>query len=126
MKDATQQLLLNANETLNAAKLLVDPGYLRDAASRAYYGIFYAAEALLNEKNLSFKKHGAVHSTFAQEFVKTGFFDAKYHRWLLNAFNQRQLGDYDEMVQFKVSDVSETIQQAREFLKAAKTYLGSE
>jgi uncharacterized protein (UPF0332 family) len=125
MKDATQQLLLNANETLNAAELLVEQGYLRDAASRAYYGIFYVAEALLNERELSFKKHGAVHSMFAQEFVKTGLFDTKYHRWLLNAFNQRQLGDYDEMVQFKASDVKETIRQAREFLQATKTYLGA-
>lgn len=125
MMDATKQLLLNANETLSAAELLVEQGYLRDAASRAYYGIFYVAEALLNERELSFKKHGAVHSMFAQEFVKTGLFDAKYHRWLLNAFNQRQLGDYDEMVQFKAGDVKETIQQAREFLQTAKAYLGA-
>jgi len=124
MKDSTGQLLKNAEETFKAAELLVGQDYLRDAASRAYYGTFYVAEALLNEKGLSFKKHGAVHSTFAQEFVKTGLFDAKYHRWLLNAFNQRQLGDYDEMVQFEASDVQETIQQAREFLEAVKTYLG--
>lgn len=123
MKESTHQLLANAHETLNAAELLVNEGYLRDAASRAYYGAFYAAEALLNERELSFKKHGAVHSMFAQEFVKTGLFDAKYHRWLLNAFNQRQLGDYDETVQFKDDDVRETIQQAREFLQAVKTHL---
>ncbi len=126
MKESTRQLLTNAGETLDAAELLVKQGYLRDAASRAYYGIFYATEALLNEKELSFRKHGAVHSTFAVEFVKTGLFDSQYHRWLLDAFNQRQLGDYDEMAQFKSSDVSETIEQAREFLEAAKTYLGLE
>ena len=123
MKTATHQLLANALETPNAAGMLVDEGYLRDAASRAYYGMFYVAEALLNERDLSFKKHGAVHSTFAQEFVKTGLFEAKYHRWLLDAFNQRQLGDYDEAVQFQADEVRETIQQAREFLEAVKTYL---
>ena len=50
MKDSTQQLLLNAEETLNAAQVLLDEGYLRDAVNRAYYAIFYIAEALLNEK----------------------------------------------------------------------------
>jgi len=80
---------------------------------------------LLNEKDLSFKKHGAVQSVFAQKFVKTGLFEAKYHRWLLKAFNQGQAGDYDEMVQFKGSDVKETLGQAREFLEVVKKYLGS-
>jgi len=69
MKESTRQLFVNAGETLNAAELLVEQGFLRDAASRAYYGAFYIAEALLNEKELSFRKHGAVHSAFAQEFV---------------------------------------------------------
>lgn len=125
MKPETAQLLANAQETLNAAELLLNQGYLRDSASRAYYGFFYAAEALLNEKELSFKKHGAVHSMFAQEFVKTGLFDARFHRGLLDAFNQRQLGDYDEMVQFHREDIDETIQQAREFLDAVKEFLNS-
>jgi uncharacterized protein (UPF0332 family) len=123
MKVATEQLLTNAAETLNAAELLVEQGYLRDAASRAYYGMFYIAEALLNEKGLSFKKHGAVHSTFALEFIKTGVFETKYHRWLLEAFNQRQLGDYDEAVQFQSDEIHGTIQQAREFLEAVKLHL---
>jgi uncharacterized protein (UPF0332 family) len=122
MKESTRQLLANSEETLDAAELLVGQGYLRDAASRAYYGAFYVAEALLNENGLSFKKHGAIHSAFAQEFVKKGLLDAKYHQWLLKAFNQRQLGDYDESVEFKSEDVRETIQQAREFLEAAGKY----
>ena len=89
MKESTSQLLANSRETLEAAELLAGRGYLRDAASRAYYGAFYVAEALLNEKDLAFKKHGALHGAFAQEFIKTGLLDPKYHRYLLKAFNQR-------------------------------------
>ena len=77
MKDSTQQLLSNAEETLNAAQVLFKEDYLRDAVNRAYYAVFYIAEALLNEKDLHFKKHGTVHGSFAQHFVKTGIFDAK-------------------------------------------------
>lgn len=61
MKDSTRQLLSNAEETLNAAEVLVKEDYLRDAVNRAYYAVFYIAEALLNEKDLRFKKHGTVH-----------------------------------------------------------------
>ena len=50
MKESTQQLMLNAEETLNAAEILFKEEYLRDAINRAYYAVFYIAEALLNEK----------------------------------------------------------------------------
>lgn len=123
MKDSTHQLLLNAEETLNAAQVLLNEDYLRDAVNRAYYAVFYVAEALLSEKDLRFKKHGAVHGSFAQHYVKTGIFDAKYHKLLVKAFGRRMLGDYDEVVQFKSEEVKETITEAWKFLQAAKDYL---
>lgn len=123
MKDSTHQLLLNAEETLNAAQVLLNEDYLRDAVNRAYYAVFYVAEALLSEKDLRFKKHGAVHGSFAQYYVKTGSFDAKYHKLLVKAFGQRMLGDYDEVVRFKSEEVREIITEAWEFLQAAKDYL---
>jgi uncharacterized protein (UPF0332 family) len=126
MKDSTKQLLLNAEETLNASQVLLNEEYLRDAVNRAYYAIFYVAEALLNEKDLRFKKHGAVHGAFARHYVKTGLFDVKYHKLLLKAFGKRMLGDYDEIVQFKSDEVQTTIKEAWEFLQAAKEYLTSQ
>jgi uncharacterized protein (UPF0332 family) len=126
MKDSSEQLLLNAEETLNAAQILLNEEYLRDAVNRAYYAVFYIAEALLNEKDLRFKKHGAVHGAFARHYIKTGLFDAKYHKLLLLAFGRRMLGDYDEVVQFKLDEVKETITGAWDFLQAAKSYLAAQ
>ena len=80
MKHSTRQLMLNAEETLNAAEVLFREEYLRDAMNRAYYAVFYLAEALLNEKDLRFSKHGAVHGAFAQHYIKTKLFDEKYHK----------------------------------------------
>jgi uncharacterized protein (UPF0332 family) len=124
MKQSTQQLVLNAEETLNAAEVLLKEEYLRDAVNRAYYAVFYIAESLLNEKDLRFKKHGTVHGSFAQHFVKTGILDAKYHKLLVTAFGRRMLGDYDEVTRFSSEEVSRIIDQAWEFLEAAKEYLG--
>jgi len=126
MKDATQQLLPHAEETLNAAQVLFNEDYLRDAVNRAYFAVFYIAEALLNEKDLHFKKHGAVHGFFAQHYIKTGLFDVKYHKLLLKAFGRRMLGDYDEAVKFKSEEVKETITEAWDFLQAAKRYLAAQ
>ena len=125
MKDSTQQLMLNAEETLNAAEILLKAEYLRDAINRAYYGVFYIVEALLNEKDLRYSKHGTVHGAFAQHYIKTKLFDEKYHKLLTGAFRRRMLGDYDEVVQFKSEEVQETIMEAWDFLQAAKNYFAT-
>ena len=123
MKESTQQLMLNAEETLNAAEILFKEEYLRDAINRGYYAVFYIAEALLNEKDLRYSKHGTVHGAFGQHYVKTKILDEKYHKLLTGAFRRRMLGDYDEVVQFKPEEVKETITEAWKFLQAAKDYL---
>ena len=126
MKESTQQLMFNAEETLEAADILFREDHFRDAVNRAYYAVFYVAEALLNEKDLRFKKHGTVHGSFSQHFVKTGIFDSKYHKLLTRSFGQRMLGDYDEVTKFSPDEVIEIIGQAGEFLQVAKNYLASQ
>ena len=92
---------------------------------RAYYALFYVAEALLNEEGQRFRKHGGVHAAFGRDFVKTGLFDAKYHRWLLAAFDDRITGDYGADANFTSDYVQQAIEQAREFLQEARRYLGT-
>jgi uncharacterized protein (UPF0332 family) len=90
MKEYTRQLLEKAQRAIQAAHLLLEGGNFFDCASgRAYYVMFYTAEALLEEIELRYNKHGGVHGAFGEHYVKTGLFDQKYHRWLLNAFDQR-------------------------------------
>ncbi len=125
MKESTQQLMLNAEETLNAAEVLFKEEYLRDSVNRAYYSVFYIAEALLNEKDLRFSKHGTVHGAFAQHYIKTGIFDEKYHKLLTGAFRRRMLGDYDEVTRFKSDEVRQVLDQAWDFLDTVKNYFAS-
>jgi uncharacterized protein (UPF0332 family) len=126
MKEETGLLLLRAEEAIESADILLKQGYLADSTSRAYYAMFHVAEALLNEKNLSFSKHGNVHGAFGEHFIKTAIFDKKYHKWLLAAFSRRIASDYDAAARFQSSSVRTMIDQAWEFLQAAKTYLDSQ
>jgi len=57
LKDEIERLIRKARESLEAAKMLFQEGYYGFAASRAYYAMFYAAEASLLKKGLSFSKH---------------------------------------------------------------------
>ncbi|KAF0109070.1 MAG: HEPN domain-containing protein [Anaerolineaceae bacterium] len=125
MKESTDQLLARAVDAIEAAEILLTNGKAEIAAGRAYYAMFYVAEALLNEKGFQFGKHGNVLAAYGQHFAKTKVLDPKYHRWLIAAFAQRQIGDYgiDPDIQSEV--VVEMIRQAQEFLDTARRYLAS-
>ena len=124
MKENSRLLLEKAQRAIVAAQTLLDAGNLPDfAAGRAYYAMFYVAEALLEEKSLRFSKHGGVHGSFGEHYVKSGLFDAKFHRWLLNAFDQRIEGDYGIEVIVVTEDAKKLIAQAEEFLATARNYL---
>ncbi|MCG2784105.1 MAG: hypothetical protein L6461_03265 [Anaerolineae bacterium] len=85
--------------------------------------MFYVAEALLNEKELRFSKHGNVHAAYGEHFAKTKILDPKYHRWLMNSFDARQIGDYAVDTSILPADTQAVIAQAQEFLAIAKEYL---
>ena len=71
VKTKTEQLLAKAQDAIEAAELLLQAGKNSFAAGRAYYAMFYTAEALLFEKGLEFRKHGGVHAAFGKHFAKT-------------------------------------------------------
>ncbi len=62
MKEHSRKLLDKAIDSIEAAELLTDKDKSDMAVGRAYYAMFYIAEALLNEKGLKFNKHSAVHA----------------------------------------------------------------
>jgi len=126
MKPETEKLLQKASRSVRAAEKLLADGDVDFAASRAYYALFYVAEALLNERELQFKKHGGVHGAFAEHFIKTKQLDSKFHRWLVDAFDERIQGDYEVESQVDSAIVKTTIQQAREFLQVAREYLANQ
>lgn len=123
MKEEARKLLEKASRAIRAAETLLREGDADFASGRAYYAMFYAVQALLVERGLRFRKHGSVHGAFGQEFVKTGLFDAKYHRWLLDAFDKRLQADYRADVVIGPEDVRVMVDEAREFLSEVRGHL---
>ena len=123
MNDYTRKLLDKAVDTIEGAELLLDHEKTNLAAGRAYYALFYVAEALLNEKGLQFSKHGDVIGAYGKEFAKTKLLDPKFHRWLRKGFDTRLIGDYHVDTKIEMNFVADMINQAREFLETAQDYL---
>ena len=123
MNATTAKLLEKTGRSIAAAESALAGGHVEAAASRVYYAMFYAAEALLNERGLHFRKHGGVHGAFGEHFAKSGLLDPRYHRWLLAAFNKRIAADYGVDVELSAREVEDMLAQAREFLDAAREFL---
>jgi uncharacterized protein (UPF0332 family) len=80
MMSEQADLLRQAHDSLAAAKLLDAQGYHGFATSRAYYTMFYIAEAFLLGQGLAFSRHSGVHAAFGEYFVKTGVVAPEFHR----------------------------------------------
>jgi uncharacterized protein (UPF0332 family) len=124
MTSAQLNLLLKASQSLSAAKLMLDSGYPDYAASRAYYAMFYIAEAFLEGEGLSFSKHSAVISAFGREFARTGRVPVKFHQFLIRSQELRNAGDYGEIDAVTVNQAADSIAQAEEFLELAESSIG--
>ncbi len=125
MKDQTSSLLAKASENLSASRDLLHAPHVEIAVSRAYYAMFYAAEAVLLEEGVEFSSHGAVHGAFGERFAKGGRLDAKLHRYLLDAYRARQSADYDAPANISAEDAATVVKRAEEFVDTIKRFLGA-
>jgi uncharacterized protein (UPF0332 family)/predicted nucleotidyltransferase len=124
MKTEQLSLLRKASDSLQAAKLLADQGYYDIAASRAYYVMFYVAKAFLLEEGLTPSKHSTVISAFGERFAKSNRLPARFHRYLIDAQDQRLTADYKIGADFTNSMVKATINHATEFLELGERQIG--
>ena len=120
MTPEQQDLLQKATSSLEAARVLLANCFPEFAASRAYYAMFYVAEAFLEGEGLSFSKHSAVISAFGQQFARTGRVPVEFHRNLITAEQIRLQGDYQSQGNVSPTQAQILIDQADEFVTLAQ------
>jgi uncharacterized protein (UPF0332 family) len=123
MTEDQDELLLKAQQSLSDSQLLLKNDYTDFAASRAYYAMFYAAEALLDGEGLSFSSHSGVISAFGREFAKPRRVPSKFHRYLIEAQSLRNTGDYGQLNAVDQEQALKLVQQADEFLQTVRAML---
>ncbi|MEG3847508.1 HEPN domain-containing protein [Microcoleus sp. herbarium19] len=124
MRSEQIALLKKAGESLRAAELLATNELLDFAASRAYYTMFYVAEAFLLNEGLTFSSHATVISAFGRDFARTGLVPVEFHRYLIDAQDLRNRGDYDIDSAITEDEANQLIAQAEQFLELAQRLLG--
>ena len=117
----------HARQMLKVADHNLADGFYASAINRAYYAIFYAANALLATKGLSRSKHSAVIATFRQHFVKPGLIEDEYSDIYGRVMDDRHKADYD-IVESTVDPAraQTDLEDARRFVERVEHHLKQE
>lgn len=115
--------LEQAQESLDAAQVLLDQKLSRPSVNRSYYAMFYAVLALLASRKWETSKHSGAISLFDRKFVKTGVFGKELSRRLHDAFDLRQRSDYAIQIQVSYEEAMQVLKDAKEFVAEVKAKL---
>ncbi len=123
MTEEVIKLIQKAEHALEVAEELIHKSYPSDAASKIYYCMFYAAQALLKSEGIEVIKHSAVESALGYHFAKTGKIEPEYHRMLIDARKIREIADYDIQEEIVEPVATLKVEEGKVFLSAIKSYL---
>ncbi|RME86710.1 MAG: HEPN domain-containing protein [Anaerolineae bacterium] len=113
----------HAEETLEVARLDLDNDFYAAAINRAYYAIFYAANALLATKKLTRSKHSGTLAAFRQHFIKPGLLPQELSEIYGQVMEDRHEGDYEILSAVSREDAEIDVRQARHFVDTVKAWL---
>ncbi|NCQ35204.1 HEPN domain-containing protein, partial [bacterium] len=97
--------------------------FYTSAVNRAYYAIFYAANAMLATIGEARSKHSGVISLFRNRFVKTGDLPVELSDIYGRVLDNRQRGDYDLGLQMDEEQAKTDIEDARRFVDEVEQWL---
>jgi len=123
VREESARALSDAHDSIPAAEVLLRENLAGYAASRAYYAMFYATEALLAAGGESYSKHSAVIAAFGRRYAATGVLPAHLHGYLRTAFDRRMVGDYSHEEDITRQEAAELINHAQEFVAAVEGHL---
>ena len=123
MTEHQQVLLDKAQRNVGVSMRLVDEGEWDVAVSRAYYAMFYAAQACLYGLGQEYSKHSAVIAAFGREFAKTGILPRDLHVHLIQAEQARIQSDYEVAEPVPEEEARLLSARAAEFVAAIEHFL---
>lgn len=121
--EAVLAYLDGARDALQGAQYDLDGGFYGIAASRAYYAFFYAATALLLTLDISRSKHAGVLAAFREHFVKAGTLPPEDSYAYGEAFELRNVADYEMLGTVDDGLARTAIENASRFVERCQAYL---
>ena len=111
---------------LEVAALNLSEGFYGSAVNRAYYAIFYAANALLMTQGLARSKHSGVIAAFRERFVKTGLIEVEYSDVYGRVMENRHVSDYEIEVPVERQVAARALDDAQRFVERIEQFFQQE
>jgi uncharacterized protein (UPF0332 family) len=111
------------DDSLASARILLAAAMYADAVSRAYYGAFHYARALLLTVGEEPETHGGVHKLLHRELVRDGALDPDVAHLFSRLQKFRLDADYSAEVVFTAKAAGEEVAAAERFVGEAQTIL---
>jgi len=112
-----------AKERLKAAELLLKNGKIVDSINRSYYAMFHAARGFLFLFGEEPKTHEGVIREFSRIIMSKHVLNRSTGRWLRQAFEARESGDYRIGMIFEIEDAKDILQKAKKFVKSVEDFV---
>jgi uncharacterized protein (UPF0332 family) len=118
-----EERLARARSDLDASRLLLNSGFLDQAASRAYYAAFYAAEAAVLRLGETRSSHAGLIAAFGSLVVKKGGFEPSVAALLRELFDLRNDADCELLGSITKDHAQQAIASAERFVNAVEVWL---
>lgn len=125
-KDEVALYIEHARQMLQVAEHNLANGFYGSAINRAYYAIFYSANALLATHGISRSKHSGVIAAFRQRFVKSGLIEGEYSRIYGRVMDNRHVSDYEIQLPIDAQAAEDDLHDARRFVERVEQLLQHE
>ena len=122
-KNAIRKEIERGEKALKAARLLCENGLYEDAVSRAYYAVLHLAKAALLSQGVRTSSHKGVLAMFGLHLVEKGLMKPDLAKILAKEKEDRELGDYDVMIDIDQERATDRIRQADQFITSVKSFL---
>lgn len=124
MDESTDALLKKAQKYLRSAAVLLELEDFDSTASRAYFAMFYAAQAaLLCEGDLPSNR--GIRSAFVERFVENGPLPNRAADVLQRGWELQEVGDFAHDFAVRAEDAELILAEAEAFVNSLERLIGS-
>lgn len=124
MDDKIDALLNKAQKFLRSAAVLIELEDFDSTASRAYFAMFYAAQAALYQETQAVSSKQGIRSAFISRFVERGPLPERAGEVLQRASELQEMGDYAYDFSVSQEDAEFILSEAEAFVNSLENMVG--
>lgn len=123
MEEKIEALLNKSQKYLRSAAVLFELEDFDSSASRSYFAMFYAAQAMLLSATQAFSSRQGIRSSFIEQFVENGPLPTRAGEAFERAAELQEVGDYAYDFAISEGDAEFALAESEAFVNSITNYI---